>query len=339
MRPLVRTGRDNRPPSRTGPIGRMLVMLLVLLCLPLICTGCLGPGVAVVEEGAGDVETDAPAATGDDAMGEEPPLQRGVFSWNSRLVNGPDERLFEVMDELDIDSLYQAISLERSSVSEVADFLTRARAEGVAVYDLVGDPSWGLDPSGKKLRVAIEEVAELDRAIGEGSEDEEVPHIKGIVFDVEPYSLDEWDEDPEGVLGDLVSGLSSAHELAREHGLEVIVCIPRWYESVSPDLLEDLIADGCDQVAVMNYKREGEVRGIATEAALTASHGKGLINVYEMQPPDEESDVGDENTYWGEGIDAAEENYRSLQAAYPDQNVSVAYHEWSALYELLQGGE
>ena len=89
----------------------------------------------------------------------------------------------------------------------------------------------------------------------------------------------------------------------------------------------------------MNYKRGREVDGIGTEAALTAGHGKGLINVYEMQPPEEESDVGDEDTYWGQGVDAVEENYRSLRAAYPDRNVSIAYHDWSALYDLLQGGD
>ena len=43
-------------------------------------------------------------------------------------------------------------------------------------------------------------------------------------------SPSEWDKNPEKVMGSFVSGMKEAYALAQDYGLEVIVCIPWYYD-------------------------------------------------------------------------------------------------------------
>ena len=159
--------------------------------------------------------------------------------------------------------------------------------------------------------------------------------LAGIVLDVEPYTLDQWDENPGKVMDSYVSGMKRAYALAQEYDLEVIACVPWHYDNKGLTAgLEELIQYGCDSVAVMNYYRGSEVQNIAAEAALARKHGKGIITIYELQKADGRG-ILEVNTYYQSGLKALEESYISVKQAYPDQPVSIAYHDYKALREVL----
>lgn len=274
-----------------------------------------------------------------------PPSTAGLFSWSAETVNKTDGELFKLMKQEGINVLYQNISSKNSRQEQMSVFVESAMEEGITVYYLTGDASWGLDPDGERLCEAVEEAAAYNRRIErkflerrkeDGKTWETVPQLAGIVFDVEPYTLKEWDKNPGKVMSSFVSGMIEAYILAQEYDLEIIVCIPWYYDKKGQqDGLEELIQNGCDAIAVMNYYRGAEVKNIATEVELVSKYGKGLITIFELQKADGSS-VKEINTYYNSGLAALERSYQSVLEAYPNQTISIAYHDYKALKEVLK---
>ena len=274
-----------------------------------------------------------------------PPSTAGLFSWSAETVNKTDGELFKLMKEQGLTVLYQNISSKNSRQEQMSVFVESAMEEGITVYYLTGDASWGLDPDGDRLCEAVKDAVAYNRRIkrkflarreADGKQWSTVPQLAGIVFDVEPYTLKEWDENPGKVMDSFVSGMKEAYALAQDYGLEVIVCIPFHYDNKGQQKgLEELIKNGCDSIAVMNYYRGAEVKNIATEVELASKYGKGLITIYELQKADGSS-VKEINTYYNSGLAALERSYQSVLEAYPNQAISIAYHDYKALKEVLK---
>ena len=158
---------------------------------------------------------------------------------------------------------------------------------------------------------------------------------KGVVYDVEPYLLEEWKQEPWTVMDSLAEGMREAVLLAHEKGLEVIYCIPYYYDTLGlTSQLETLVRDCCDQVAVMNYYRGKEAEHIQTESALAKKYGKALITIYELKAPGGHGLV-EENTYHSQGLKAARDNFSQLQEVYGEQTISMAFHDYEALKEVI----
>lgn len=274
-----------------------------------------------------------------------PPSAAGLFSWSAETVNKTDGELFKLMKEQGLTVLYQNISSKNSRQEQMSVFVESAMNEGITVYYLTGDASWGLDPDGDRLCEAVKDAVAYNRRIkrkflarreADGKQWSTIPQLAGIVFDVEPYTLKEWDENPGKVMDNFVSGMKEAYALAQDYGLEVIVCIPFHYDNKGQQKgLEELIKNGCDSIAVMNYYRGAEVKNIATEVELASKYGKGLITIYELQKADGNS-VKEINTYYNSGLAALERSYQNVLEAYPNQTISIAYHDYKALKEVLK---
>ncbi len=239
----------------------------------------------------------------------------------------------------------QNISSKNSRQEQMSVFVESAVDEGVTVYYLTGDASWGLDPDGERLCEAVKDAVAYNRRIkrkflarreADGKQWATIPQLAGIVFDVEPYTLKEWDKNPEKVMGSFVSGMKEAYALAQDYGLEVIVCIPWYYDDKGQQKgLEELIENGCDRIAVMNYYRGAEIKNIATEVDLVQKHGKGIITIYELQKADGHG-LKEINTYYNSGLAALARSFKSVMEAYPEQTISIAYHDYRALKEVLK---
>lgn len=276
---------------------------------------------------------------------QPPPGEAGLFSWSAEEVNKTDGKLFSLMKEEGINTLYQNISSKNSRQEQMSVFVETAMENDITVYYLTGDASWGTDPKGAKLCEAVENAAAYNRRIQrkflerrkkDGKPWTTVPQLRGIVFDVEPYTLPAWDRNPGKVMASFVSGMKSAYAKAKENGLEVIVCVPWYYDKKGQTKgLEELIKNGCDSIAVMNYYRGAEIKNIATEIELAHKHGKGLITIYELQQADGRS-VKEINTYYHSGLKALRENFQKIIKAYPERSVSVAYHDYRALKKVVE---
>lgn len=281
-----------------------------------------------------------------ESAGQPPPKDiAGLFSWSAETVNKTDGELFQLMQQEGLNVLYQNISSKNSRQEQMSVFVESAMEKGITVYYLTGDASWGLDPDGERLCEAVKDAVAYNRRIkrkflarreADGKQWSTIPQLAGIVFDVEPYTLKEWDRNPGKVMDSFVSGMKEAYALAQDYGLKVIVCIPWYYDDKGQQKgLEELIKNGCDGIAVMNYYRGAEIKNIATEVELASKYGKGLITIYELQKADGSS-VKEINTYYNSGLAALEKSYKSVLKAYPDQTISLAYHDYKALKEVLK---
>lgn len=253
-------------------------------------------------------------------------IEISLFSWKEDTLGEQQENLFQIMDSKNVSVLYQAFpgGLKQSVLNT---FFDNAQKHDIEIYYLTGDPKWSLDETGMDLCRKVGDAAEINRCLPEGR------GLKGIIFDVEPYLLDNWEDDNKDIMQSFVSGMRAAYTSAARHGLRVIVCIPYYYENDGlEEQLESLISSCCDAVAVMNYYRGKEIEHISTEAAIAKKYEKELINIYELKPPGKHGLV-EKNTYFGQGLDAVEENFQQLRDAYSGLKVSMAYHDYNSLKE------
>lgn len=247
----------------------------------------------------------------------------GLFCWDKEVIDSPD-RLFDVMKNLELTTLYQHIpkSAERRSVRA---FLKKCAERGIDVYLLTGDPKWGLDPLGEDLLDEIDRVKAYNRGL------EENECIRGIMADVETYLTDEWDVDPGGVMQTWADAMTAAHIEAQSRGLSIFACIPYYLDKEeSADGLKRLLKDGCDGAAIMNYFRRSEAEHIREEMQLL--DGKPVAVVYELQKAG--GGISDMNTYHDLGIGAVRESAEALKREFGD-DLRIAFHHYGALKELM----
>lgn len=244
----------------------------------------------------------------------------GLFSWQSAVLRQEAwPELFQRMEALGLGELYQHIPRD-TEWDAVSAFTAAAQERGISVYLLTGHADWSLDPSGKAM------TKEITRA-------KTYPGLRGVIMDVEPYGTDAWDDDPDQVMTTYVEGMTRARTAADRAGLELIACIPYFFDNKGQtQALERLTDQGCHALAVMNYYKGKEAAHIETECALAKKYDKPILTIYELQPPGTH-DLTDRNTYHQDGLEALTENWRALQKTYP--SLSFALHNYEALKEVL----
>lgn len=178
-------------------------------------------------------------------------------------------------------------------------------------------------------------LEEIERALYLQSESD--VKFEGIQFDVEPYCLDDFDENADAYFAQYVENCKTAYAAAHAAGLKVELCIPYWYDSSYGynDQLEDLIANACDSIAVMNYyKNDKEIKHIASELELCRKYDKPIVNITEMQEPGTHG-LTENNTYYHDGMEAVEEMWSEMEAYFGYEKLGYSYHYLNTMVELL----
>ena len=256
----------------------------------------------------------------------------GLFSWDSDVPDSESGRqaLEQCVERAGVTALYQQFSDEALASGRAEGFVQDMGQSGVTVYALMGEAEWAYDEDGAELIEEIEKAASYNRQVG--PED----RIAGVVADVEPYLLDEWDEEGRGELMEgYLSGMVCAYQYASRSGLSFWPCIPMFYDSSAPEVLEKLIETACDGVAVMNYNRSDEYGQIAREIGFAREYGKGIVCIYELQQAGEH-DLEDINTYAGEGLEALWQSAARLDKQFSYEHLSFAYHYLDPLADMLE---
>lgn len=255
---------------------------------------------------------------------------RALFSWKDYVVLEGQTELFDVMRELKLNTVYQSFS-KRNNKEDILAFLEEASNNKIDVYFLAGSPEWALEEEAESMCYNIDKIIEINKDISRDK------HIKGILFDIEPYLLEEWNnENSEEIMKHFVKNMEIAYKKANDMGMEVIVCIPYFYDDFElSNYVENLISSACDKVAIMNYYQGKEYENIQMEVEIIKKYEKSLINIYELQPPGKYGLI-DRNTYYEEGIEAVEKNFKELQKYFSGQDISIAFHEYEALKEVME---
>ena len=252
----------------------------------------------------------------------------GLFSWEQSAAAQEAEQVISLMERHGLTELYQYFSREASD-EEVEDFLTLAARRGIRVYLLAGSAEWALESEGDSLCGVIRRAARWNDGLPEGV------GFAGVMADVEPYLLDEWQDDRrEALMRSYAQGLDAAHGYAAGQDLELLVCVPFFYDtSGCMETLAQMAAQGCDGLAVMNYLRVDEIGQIRAEAELAQKYGRRIITIYELQSPGTDG-LTDRHSYYSAGLGALRESYAAIQEAYAPQRVDFALHYYPLLLEL-----
>lgn len=251
---------------------------------------------------------------------------RGMFSWNYKDI-GKDRHkdTLLILDQLNINELYQDIS-EDLEEDEEDEFLEKAHEQQIDVYALFGDADWVMSKQ--------EEMWEtLNWFIGRNGKHKE--KWDGVMLDIEPYLLEEWEEDPDEVMKNYLEVLRKARHRLAEAGLPMLLCIPYYYDDLGyGEELEMLVAELSSGIAVMNYNKADEAGQIRREAELAFQYGKKCISVYELQPPGEYH-LEEENTYYHQGIEGVEDSWKSLEKVFTSRKLGMAFHYLNTIKEMM----
>lgn len=321
--------------------AKLKFTFLILLCANLFLSAVLlsrlpaGKPLSAAPESVESAPQPEKNAPEQPAPPEEQPdaqLAVSMFSWEDEpylLADRPD--FYATLETLGISSVYQSFSDENLYSADTASFLTEMQTSKIAVYLLAGAAEWGLDPAAKAMRTEIDKVAAFNKArAGAGQ-------FSGILFDVEPYLTDQWDEDEDGVFQSFTEAVQTAYAYASSKNIELILCIPNWFDNRHSEQLEQMIATGCDRIAIMNYNRAAEKMSMETEVALAQKYKKPVICIFEFQQTGKH-DLTDNETYYNDGIEAAQQSFAALYKEFGYSGLSFSYHYYKPVRELLTKG-
>ena len=156
-----------------------------------------------------------------------------LFSWFLEPIETPQKTLSWLRSR-HINRLYQFAAPTYSS-ERLSSFVKTAQHFDVDVYFLNGEPEWALDTTGYEMIQYIEWV-QIN-----------YPNVKGIVFDIEPYLLQEYKVNPQKVMATFVKAMVKVYQETQKAQLEIILCIPYFYDLVGfkRELYQSFYESGC----------------------------------------------------------------------------------------------
>lgn len=256
----------------------------------------------------------------------------GIFSWGAEAMEKGERVDWDrCLRASSIQEIYQEIPMELLKEKNTEYFIEYMNNENVKVYALVGEASWGRNSEGSELIRQMKSIAEYNASVGTDAQ------ISGVMVDVEPYLLEEWDKEEESreqLMNQYYSGIRNAYKCAGEYGMQFLVCIPTFYDVTNADILEKLASRACDGLAVMNYNREDEYGQIEAEAELAQKYEKRLICIYELQEAGKH-DLQEINTYAGEGLKKLWASAEGLKEKINYDGLTFAYHYYEPLKNML----
>ena len=263
-------------------------------------------------------------------------MEFGMFSWSEAALEESEAEELEVcFSEAGVGEIYQFFTEENLGTEETSGFLRRMAEQGIPVCALMGESEWSRETGGEALIREIRRIVEFNR------EADAQELISTVMVDVEPYVLEEWDggdEERQQLMEDYLECMRSAYSYAQENDLRYIVCIPTFYDAVCPDILEKLVRDACDGIAVMNYNRSDEFGQMEAETELAREYEKEIICIFELQEAGKH-ELEEINTYAGIGLEDLWRSAETLRESFAYEGLRFAYHYYEPLKEMLQQRE
>ena len=179
----------------------------------------------------------------------------------------------------------------------------------------------------------------IDAAYTYNQDSSNTKKFMGVSVDIEFYLTDEYknatSDGKKEVFAQFVSVMKENYQYAKSKGLNYVICVPTFLDSLDVAKLEELIKDGCDYVQVMNYTKASAVTDIEKEVELARKYNKSIETIAEVQAPNEEKSVTDEITFYNDGLDACVNKFKEIGNEYNYSKLGYSYHYYEPLIELL----
>lgn len=250
-----------------------------------------------------------------------------IFSWDKETVTEDVQRTKDFLQSQKIRRLFQSFASELS-MDEIQTFMGRVSDE-VDVYQLIGTPEWAYAENKARLIDQGERVVKINNTLDVENQ------IKGLVVDVEPYLLDDFDWEDEELKLSFMENMKALYDFLQANDLAMITVVPYFYETKGyKDVLDFLIKEASTELAVMNYFREEEVEHILYETTIAKEVDLAVTTIYEFKAPGE-YDLTERNTYYNEGLDKALNNFQYVKQTFDEQEIYAAFHDLTALKEVV----
>lgn len=259
----------------------------------------------------------------------KPISKLSMFSWSSEEITNNRTTLINDLVKHEFDRVFQSFPRETPE-EEIVSYTLELTKNNIDVYGLSGTPEWALDSSGNSMIEKLQRIVQINEQLPNNQK------MKGLVIDVEPYLLDEFEWEDQSIQTSFISGMKSLYKVAKENELELIVVVPYFYDTKGyQNVLSTIIHEASSEIAVMNYYRNSEIEHLSFEAKEAKKANKPLTTIYEFIPPGKH-DLSEKNTYYNEGIESAKKNASEIVEHYHDQTIHIAYHDYHSFKEVIE---
>ncbi|WP_139368002.1 hypothetical protein [Priestia abyssalis] len=226
----------------------------------------------------------------------------------------------------DVNQLYYYIEKD-INFEQVSSVIKRANEMDMEVYALQGDPTWIYENG---------EVVEWLSSVKEYNEQSAFP-FAGIVFDVEPYLLPEWDRDAKSISVQFLSFIRKIESMETE--LPIKWTVPFWFDNIPGEnglSLAEAIFKETNGIIIMAYRnklfgQDGLLKHIEAEIEWSKKYKTSLIVAVETRKSEVEK-----ISFYGKGKDQFYSSMKKLQETLKQEKyiegISIHYLDtWKAL--------
>lgn len=253
-----------------------------------------------------------------------------IWSWTTdSVLDAHDTSVF--LKNYKINKVYQHFDLDSLTYNDIRNYVKVLQEKDIMVNWLTGDPSWALTNKHSKILNAIRKINDYNKYITNGYQ-----KINTIQFDIEPYTLDEWNTDEQGVIEQYQEAISIAYEECLRLGLSMAICIPSWFDSKTYNNkfgegnLYDFVSKNSSCTVLMAYNVNKYLSISADEIKMNKENRKRIAIGLETKPVGEHSLTTDE-TFGDKPISdlysAFETIYQYLSTISFDDRYEFAIHD------------
>lgn len=253
-----------------------------------------------------------------------------IWSWTAdSVLDAHDTSVF--LKNYKINKVYQHFDLDSLTYNDIRNYVKVLQEKDIMVNWLTGDPSWVLTNKHSKILNAIRKINDYNKYITNGYQ-----KINTIQFDIEPYTLDEWNTDEQGVIEQYQEAISIAYEECLRLGLSMAICIPSWFDSKTYNNkfgegnLYDFVSKNSSCTVLMAYNVNKYLSISADEIKMNKENRKRIAIGLETKPVGEHSLTTDE-TFGDKPISdlysAFETIYQYLSTISFDDRYEFAIHD------------
>lgn len=263
---------------------------------------------------------------------------KATWVWQTEFIEDRGEQLIDFALNEGINLIYLQINRQLPKPA-YEPFIQQAHENGIAVHALGGDPRWALEEYRNDLLHFADWVTDYNAGA--------TARFDGIHLDIEPYVLDQWDENQPSILTSWQRNLSAFLNIASEAELETGVDIPFWFDSFTladGTGLNEWLINAFDHVTVMAYRNQldsasGIIHLAQSELELGSRLGQRVLVAINTKEMPEEPHT----SFYGLGKLHMNQTLLELQhelSSYPSF-AGLAIHDyrsWESMPDSADGG-
>ena len=266
-----------------------------------------------------------------------------MYSWQDfPMMDANIDATIQTLKELNVTTLYHSFLESDFTNGNAARIVSKMSLNGIQVYHMMGSPAWYT--SKDYVVPDIDKVYNYNNSVQSASE-----LITGIVFDIEPYLLDEFLNDQIAGFIQYSDTMIDISNYMRARDLKTVIAIPFWYDVYTTDnvsFTEDenaraRVAFGnlmksVDMTSVMNYTKDGMVENIRGEVEIAKEYNANIESIIEFHRP-AGNDVPESVTVWVEDdpLQYTASRWNEMAEEYHYGNLTFSYHYLECILERI----